>query len=86
MYLLPRWVCGNLGESLSAASNMRAADLPALDPTTKSRLVCLVRIVDAVVDAVGDGCSDVGLPSLDCAVWATDKCNRVVVTAARVRR
>lgn len=85
--LVPCWGRRNLGESLSVASNMRAADLPAPNPTAKSRLVRLVRIVDAVVNAVGDGRADVGLQSHVGAVGPTDECrSRVVVTTARGRR
>lgn len=74
MYLLPCWVCRNIGESLPVASNVRAADLPSLYPAAKSRLVRLVRIVDTIMNAVGDGRADVGIESHKGARRATDKC------------
>lgn len=77
-HLLPLWACRSLAEPLPTA-DVRAANFAALDPTAEGGLVSCVGIVDAVVNAVGDGRPNVGLQS-------RNERSRIVVTGASRRR
>lgn len=61
-------------------AHVRAADFTALDPTAESGLMGCVGVVDAVVNAVGDGRSDVGLQPRD------ERGKIIVMDARRCRR